>query len=345
MTLLRNAFASDDDGRRALRAIGGLLLATGFMVAAFRKSGDLGDPWGAGLQFLVVAIPCVLLLALGFAARRAGDQPHPWQTIYVVFGLILLPVALSLLVDWVAEDGDSGNNLNLVWMFLLTGAAGVAAALLARVRYGLLIAGISFLVAWLALWDEVLSDGLTDLGTLRGLLIVAALILAAGAALIATRRREEGLLGPAELVTAAGLAALVGTIGLSASETLSGSIFLAVPVAEATFLWDLAGLVVAVGMIGIGARLGARGPVYVGAVALLLFMVVVGLDLDDSSPDDAIVGWPLALAVLGAAGIVASLLPGVRPGSLGLDRLPRGGRTSVGDAPPPPAGPAPPPAP
>ena len=321
MNFLRNALASDDDGRRAFRAIGGLLLATGFLVALFRKSGDLGDPWGAGAQFLLVALPCALLLALGLLARRASGETHPWQGIYVVFGLLLLPIALALLVNWVAEEGDAGNSLNVAWIFLLTAAAGVAAGLLVRVSYALFIAGVALIISWLAIWNEILSDGLTDLGTLRGLFIVVALILLALAVAISVRRRDEGLAGPAELVTAAGLATVTATVGLSSTETLSGSFLFAVPVAESTFLWDLAGLVVAIALIGVGARLGARGPGYVGAVALLLFAVIVGLDLDDASPDDAILGWPLALVVIGGAGLVASLLPGVRPGPMGLDRL------------------------
>jgi hypothetical protein len=61
-----------------------------------------------------------------------------------------------------------------------------------------------------------------------------------------------------------------------------------------------------------------------------LFALSAGLDLDDSSPQGKVLGWPLLLGVLGLAGFVASLLPGDRlPPALGLGRFFHGGRDDV----------------
>ena len=82
---------------------------------------------------------------------------------------------------------------------------------------------------------------------------------------------------------------------------------------EASLFWSIVLLAVAVALVGHGSRVGARGPVYVGTVGLLLFTLIVGLDLGHpDSPDGTLLGWPLALLAVGVAALVASLMPALR---------------------------------
>jgi hypothetical protein len=111
------------------------------------------------------------------------------------------------------------------------------------------------------------------------------------------------------------------------------SLFGGAPV-EASLFWDLGLLVASLLAIGAGASLGIRGSAYVGAFGILFFVLVVGLDLDDSSPAGKLLGWPLIVLILGAAEFAASFVPSLR-----LDRV----RPGASEPPPPPAPHAPPP--
>ena len=338
---------------------------------------SFADPWGEGAQFLVAAAACTFLFATGLLGALTEARARPWHSVYMVFGILLLPLTLYLLVVWVGDPLDTAEPLNAVWIFLLTAVAGVIAGLVGRARYGFLLAGLALIGAWLGLWEELLSTGLAaDYGTFRGLLMVIALILLASAAGVylldrgrdpdAARLRRFryergfGYERASELVTAAAVAAVAGAGFLSLVE-VSGPTAFGVPVApdpggygQASLFWDAVLLVVSLLSIAAGARLGHRGLGYVGAIGLLTFLGVVGADLDDDSPAGSVLGWPLVLLVVGAAAFVASLIPSLRIGSLGLDRLDRGDRDRSGapppggtpppPAPPPPAAPSPPPA-
>jgi hypothetical protein len=101
-------------------------------------------------------------------------------------------------------------------------------------------------------------------------------------------------------------------------------------------------LIVSLLLIAFGSRFTGRGPVYVGAIGLFLFIILVGLDLDADEPEGSILGWPLLLLILGLAAVVVSAIPGLRIGSLGLDRLEAEGKP---ERPARPGGPPPPPTP
>jgi hypothetical protein len=58
-----------------------------------------------------------------------------------------------------------------------------------------------------------------------------------------------------------------------------------------------------------GARFAVRGPTYVGAIGLFIFLIDVGSEVGVDFPESTIVGWPLILALVGAALFVASLMP------------------------------------
>jgi len=97
--------------------------------------------------------------------------------------------------------------------------------------------------------------------------------------------------------------------------------------------------------VGYGSRFAARGPAYVGGIGLIIFLFIAGADLNEATPQGKIVGWPLVLVVVGALAFAASLIPGVKIGSLGAERLGSGGGQGSPPPPPHPAGSPPPPPP
>jgi hypothetical protein len=314
MERIRALLVSDNEEREALRKLGGLLLGVGFVVVFFRRS-SLDDPWGNFGLFLALAIPCVFLYGNGLLAHMAAGRARPWEAVYFVFGILLLPLALGQFVELIG--GNRGAPLNVAWIFLLTAAAAAWTAFFARVRFALLLASLAVIVSWLALWDELLTDGIFgELDTLRALLIVVAVLLLAFAfALRFTDFAEEALERGNEIVTAAGLTLVAaGALSLAIVVPLISAQFGAEvdPAAEPSVFWDSFLLVVSLALIGWGTRFGVRGPAYVGAIGLVLFAYIVGFDLDQESREGKILGWPLLLIVLGAASFVASLMPGLK---------------------------------
>ncbi len=298
------------DYRGGMRALGGLLLAVGTVVLLFRRT-SFADPWGEFVVFFVLAVLTKFLYWTGYLGARWGGRTLPWQSVFIVFAIVLTPVTLFAFVDWVG--GNTGAPLNIAWIFLLTAAAALLAVHGARVRVGALLGGLALIVAWLGLWGELLDDGVgADVGTLRWLFVVIAVILLALAAVIAMSAAPEGAAG--DVVTAAGIAAVAA--GALSLIVFQGVLFPA-PVEATTgqpsLFWDLELLVASVALVGFGASAAlSRGPAYVGSFGLLAFTFSVGLDLDDSSPAGKVLGWPLVLLLIGALLFLASVLPALR---------------------------------
>jgi hypothetical protein len=307
MEFLKQLQAQDDERTEALRALGGLLLGIGGLVLILRKS-VLPEGWEDFPLFVVWLIPALVLYGGGIIAARA-TEPRLWHSVWVVFGLLF--VYGSLLQFLALIDGDTGAPLNTVWTLCVVAAFAAAAAIFARVRFGWLVAGIALAIAWLSLWNEILENGIgDDAGTFRGLCMIATLLLVAMAWMIESRGRDRS--EAAEIVTAAGLIFVVGAglIGLSDISTLlvptdvsptSGGV-------SPSLFWDLVLLGGSVLLIGAGAFVGARGPVYVGAAGILTFVLLVGIDLDDDSPEGKLIGWPLILLLAAALAIAGSLM-------------------------------------
>jgi hypothetical protein len=329
---LRPIFETDDEGRQALRNLGGLLLGTAMLLIFIRRSA-LGDAWGDFALLLVLLAPCVFLYGAALLGRLGAGEDSPWQSVYAVFGILLVPLVLFQFVELV--NGNTGAPLNTAWIFLVTAVAGAVAALVGNIRYGLLIASIALIFSWLGLWDEILSDGLVgDYGTFRGLLIIIALLLLAGAVGFYTVDRVRGLAWGSEILTGAGIAAVLGAgfISFTAfgdvpvtppTPTLGGGDVVETEAAGAkpSLLWDAVLLIVSLALILLGSRFRGRGPVYIGAIGLVLFILLAGLDLDADEPEGTILGWPLLLLILGLAAVVVSAIPGLKIGSLGMERL------------------------
>ena len=312
-----------DEGRDALRTLGGLLLGLGFFMAFARKSGGLGEGWSDWALFITLLIITVFLCGAGLVGRLNTPTVRAWQSVYVVFGILLIPFLLFQFIE--AVGGNAGADLNVFWVLLVTAAAAAFAALVADVRYGMLLTTIALIVSLSALWDEILSDGLiAHYGIYRGLLVIYGLLFLALAFAVyrfdpLTRLRPGRVAAPEperwlraqDAVTGAALSAvLAGAITFTAFFAQTDSLF-APPVASPSLLWDLELLLASLLAVLWGARFAVRGPTYVGAIGLLIFVIDVGSEVGVEIPESTIVGWPLILALVGAALFVASLLPDI----------------------------------
>lgn len=322
-------FLAPDEGRDLLRLKAGLAVGIGLSMAWARKSGGaLGNPWGDWGLFAVLLLAFAFLYGLGMLGRLSIDRYRPWTGAYLVFGIIVAPTLLSQFVT--AVNGDAGAALNVFWIFLVTAALAIAASVLAGARYALLLASLALIVSWSALWEKILSNGLAaHLGIYRGLLVILAAVLVVAGFAVAMLDRAPG--GPApsarrlpipvrapasDVITGAAVAAvLAGSLSFTRLVALNNP-FPGFPTADSSLLWEIVLLAVSVAAIGYGAWAGVRGPTYVGGIGLFSFLVIAGSDLNDSTPEGSIVGWPLLLVLVGLVGFAASLVPGLRlPGA------------------------------
>jgi hypothetical protein len=299
-----------DRARDLLWSLGGLLLASGVVALEIRKAAS----WGLGGRMLVVMVPAVVLYALAldvFDRRRLGprDDPAPWQTVLAVIAVFLNSIWLTLFFRWVGLHGSPVVIGGLA-------ASSLTAWYVAwrkNVRFAALLGALDVVVAWLALWNKIL--GYQSGNTNRWLLLVIAAVLLGGAVGVARRGRREA----SELVTAAGVAGVLAAaagvfidlLGFSLNRVVH-AVGLARSVggfnARQHFIWDLLLLLIALGLMIYSARARVRGPGYIGAAGLFVFLFSIGAQisthLSGGSPSDSVVGWPLALLLIGAAALV-----------------------------------------
>jgi hypothetical protein len=325
-----NDLFKPDDTRDALRKVGGILLGLGALMIYVRKGPFLTanpDQWASFPIFLVLAIPGVYLYGSILTRPQTGEL-RAWQVVHSVFGLLFVPLVLAQFVDVIG--GNPSASLNIFWIFLVTAGLAFYAGVVVGVRVQLLLGSISLIIAWTALWDKLLSGGITaNWGVYRGLLGLIAIGLLAGGVYLwranpgddevaATATGPSGDLGlwkASELLTGAGIAAVIGcALGITALGNLN-PLGTGTPPIETTNLWDVLLLLVSLGLVAIGSQIGVRGPVYVGAIGLVLFLVIAGLDLNSTPPHPFKMGvWPWVLIGLGLIGIGLSF---TREASLG----------------------------
>lgn len=319
----------ESGARDVLRAIGGLLVGVALLVIAIRRGSpeEFGDETSRFGLFLVVGAAAFFLYGTGIAAARIWPTSvGVWSTVFTSFGVLLIPVAVYLGADAIDQEYDPG------WVtivaFGLATVAGVLAWLLTRARFTLLVAGVSIGIAFLGLLDKLFSDGLeANLSDTRALLLIFAVVLAGSTIPIGKRIDDPDHRAQAEIFTGAAVLAFVAlTIGVGGAGTLASSgvsptdvaAFGGPQVPGVDVFWDLVTLVIGLALILFATRTGWRGPGYVGTAILFLFIYSVGLDLDDSSPEGKVVGWPLLLLIGGLVAFLASLKPDRRD-PFGLD--------------------------
>jgi hypothetical protein len=318
-----------DDTRDTLRMLGGLLFALGAAMIYIRKGPFLAvnpHQWASFPMFLVLAIPAIYLYR-GILTRPRTGRLRTWQAVHSVLGLIFIPLALGQFVDVIG--GNSSASMNVFWTFLATAGFAFYAGLIAGVRVQLLLGSIALIISWSALWDAFLSGGIgAHWGVYRGLLGLLAIGLLAGglylwrnnpggdevAASATGPAGDLGLWKASELLTGAGIAAVIGcALGITALGNLNP--LGGTPPIQTSNAWDIMLLLVSLALVVLGSHIGVRGPVYVGAIGLVLFLVIAGLDLDSARPDPFNLGvWPWVLLALG---VIAIGLSFVREASLG----------------------------
>jgi len=289
-----------------------VLLALGAILLLTRRSSDLA-------RTVVTVIPAIALYMLSVFAPPSGEGERGWRSVVAVTAILLAPVAMLELLNWLGAD--AGADLWRVAVFALTALLAGYGARRAAVPYLCLLAGLAALVAWLFLWDEIAHP---SADTARWLLIVAAAVLFAAAMLIARR----GAAGAREVATVGGLAAVLpGVVGvligfvtgvtrglLAPSSGLPRSGFpLSKPLSGSeTFGWDLYLLIVSTLLVWLGSRVRSRGLGYAGGLGILTFIVSVGAQVTrleaGRAPQTSVGGWPVVLIVIGCVALVLPVL-------------------------------------
>src|SRR4051812_273032 len=251
MNALAGPAAAGPDDRPAtfdradwLRLVGGMMFAAGVLVLTIRK----GQDWSKGAIFVALLIPAVTLLGLALL-RQMPEGRQGWRAAFLVFGTLLLLGALLALVR--ALKGEL-RELNLVWTFGVAAAVAVWTSLALRTPFQMLLAGLFGVVAWLALWDAILTNPQGD--TIRWLLIVLAVIYLVIALVLARADRPQA----ADLITVAGILAVLAAV---LSFAIAGNSFIR-PAGDALpgsapkpgQGWNVFLLVVSLFLIGFGAR-------------------------------------------------------------------------------------------
>jgi hypothetical protein len=280
------------DHRDWLKLFGGLMFAAGAIVLTLRKRDDWSD-WG---QFLVLLVATAVLFAAAIVGTRALQALAGWESALYTFAVLLLPVTLLQFVQ--AIDDQADGDINSFWIFGLSGAVAAAVAVRRGLRWQMLLAGVYAIVSWIGLWSKILDNPSAD--TVRWLLVAIAVILL----LAATRLVRRGLPLGADLITAAGIAAIIPPIigAVGSLSQLFGQSGVSAD-AKPTQWWNLYLLVVALALIGYGVRAAMRGPSYVGAFGFGVFILLTGFDVVSSLNGDetgGVGGWPLILLILGA---------------------------------------------
>jgi hypothetical protein len=318
-------YLKPDTSRDELRKYGGLLLGLGVLLIFVRKE----DVYSDFVMLLLLGAGAIFLYGVGVTTDYATRGVRPWQAVYTVFGLVFVPLALDQFIKLV--DGSPGAPLNVFWVYGVTAALAFYAGVHKGIRFGLLAGAIASILAWTGLWDKILSDGIAaHFGVYRGLLgILAILLLVAaaylyrtdtGARVTATDVSDGGdknLWRASELITGAGISAVIAcSLGISSIASVTGPFGLgSFTVVSTATHWDILLLLISLGLVGLGSSIGTRGPVYVGAIGLFLWIYIVGLDLNENTPHPHSLGlWPIIVLAVGAVMIALS---GFKEASLG----------------------------
>jgi hypothetical protein len=280
--------------RGPLIAAGAVVFATGLALFELRLLEELSDV----VHFLALAVPAGVILALGLQAPNEEGRPPVYQSVLLVTGLLLLFPALLRLADVLgAENPDDFPAGELTWTLLVVAGAALYAAVRRNSAISLLLAAIAGVGSLLAAWEWVFAPGTFTASRWLLALSAAALVLTALALRDRTPRHAE------LLIDAAGLAILfIGLQGLFVTLLGDGGGF--APDTPLPDFWELIVFGAGVGLIAFGAIDRSPGPAWLGFANLVVFIVAVGFNADET-----LYFWPLALLLIGAVMLGAGLRP------------------------------------
>ncbi|HEV7162675.1 MAG TPA: hypothetical protein VGN25_05425 [Solirubrobacteraceae bacterium] len=322
-----------------LRSGGGVLLAAGAVALLARKPG--GHEWSHLGRLLIVFSPAAALYIMAITDVQGGerDTDEPWRSVLLVTAVLLGLTAMFVLLAWI---GVGSQSFPRAGAFAAAGLLAGYGAHRAHVPFGALLAALASLVAWLTIWSKVLHP---SADTLRILLIAGGALLLLGSVALrraeAIGAGELATVGGGAVVAAGvlgvvigffavafnGLVSITGSAGVVSSSSSSGTSTRSLLIPRSAhgrdseglphltngiqhFGWDLYLLVVSVVLLWVGSRSRNRGLGYVGGIGILAFLLSVGTQLtrteNGQSPSTTIVGWPLALVVVGAGALIGS---------------------------------------
>jgi len=256
--------------------------------------------WGDGVFLVLSALGCALLGAMGWLAPLEGERPRSYQSTLLLLGLALLLIALLRLAQVLGVGAPLRSAGTVVWVFGLLAAAAIACVRSRRAAICALVAAVGGSIALLALVEWVFEPhGVT---TFRWVLLAIAVAFVFGSLRLRESHRRESVY----LVDAAGLAVIA--IALTAPRAYSyvpaGDV-ISSPGDLGTW-WEIVLLAAAFGLAAFSGVDRERGPGFLAALALVIFVALAGR----AAPAGAsLVGWPLLLLLVGGIALVAGLRP------------------------------------
>ncbi|MDR9372734.1 hypothetical protein Q5424_26780, partial [Conexibacter sp. JD483] len=297
----------------------------------------LDDSWGHFLFFVLNVLATGLVLGMGVLAPLEGERPRSYQVVLQLCGLALLFVTLLRLMQ-VFGAGDPIGSAGTA--FVIFTAVTATAVWLARERGSEICTLVAGIVGTAALYTFVRwAFSPESANTARWVLLLAAVLLLAGALVLRDRERRNSVY----LIDAAGVAVLalgltfVFQLFFGAIVTGFGGEFSRISVAPG-LIWKLTLLAAGLGLVAYAGVDREAGPGYLGAAILLLFTLLVGIP-GEGGP--SLWFWPLVLLLIGGAMIAA----GLRPRRELPPEPDRGGPAPIVPAPVTPPPPPPPPTP
>jgi hypothetical protein len=262
--------------------------------------------WGIGVHLAYSAAAAAFVVALAVLSPREGDSPRPYQSILFVATFPLTLYALVNLADALGANEPLTAAGTIVWIGTLVGALMAAFALTRNSAISTLIAALLAGGVLLAFVQWVFEpDGVS---TFRWLLAAEAL----GFAFVARAQRDRRRRHAVQMVNAAGVAVIALMITF-AFESLFAILALAFADEEGGFAvawgWELFVLLAAFALIGYAAVDREPGPGYLGALALLGYVVMAAAP---GREGPSLIGWPLVLGALAGTALWVGLRP-IRP--------------------------------
>ena len=248
-----------DEGRDALRKLAGLLIGLGlFLTFVRRGTGGLGSTWSDWGLFATLLIAFAFLYGVGMLGALSTRPLRSWRRSTWCSGSWSRRGAAPVHRGGQRFAGRVPQHLLGVRR---TAGLAVAAPLLTGLGYGLLLASLAVIVAWSALWDKILSNGIgAHFGVYRGLLLILAGLLLVAAGAVWRLDERDGAGRAREIVTGAAVSAvLAGSLSFPDVFGLANP-FVSVSGPASSLLWEIVLLVVSLLAVGYGSRAGAAAP-------------------------------------------------------------------------------------